>query len=378
MTAGRLIILLAWFLVALPRALTDSDNAPSPSIFIFGDSIFDAGNNHFNKNCTAQADFPPYGSSFFHRPTGRFTNGRTVPDFISQYMGVPLQKSFLEVQLELMNGTSKRFPSNGVNFASAGSGVLQDTNKDWGVIPIQTQLQQFQTLVDQNQVEKSLIQESLFFFESGSNDIYDYFLPFDTPALSPDAYVDAMLVQATKAIDQICQLGGRRIAVFSLGPVGCVPARALLPGAPIDKCFGKMNYMVKKYNKGLEDMVKNLTTRYKGVTAVFGAVYGITQRLRTFPARYGLVDVTNACCGDGALGGMIQCGREGYKECKNPNEYLFWDYFHPTEHTYGLIAGALWAGNNADVRPLNLSALASRAPTHTQRRHPITKKGRKE
>lgn len=53
-----------------------------PAVFVFGDSIFDAGNNHYNPNCTAQADFPPYGSTFFHRPTGRFTNGRTVADFI--------------------------------------------------------------------------------------------------------------------------------------------------------------------------------------------------------------------------------------------------------------------------------------------------------
>ncbi|KAF2310855.1 hypothetical protein GH714_017675 [Hevea brasiliensis] len=53
-----------------------------PAIFTFGDSIFDAGNNHFNKNCSVQADFPPYGSTFFHHPTGRFTNGRTVVDFI--------------------------------------------------------------------------------------------------------------------------------------------------------------------------------------------------------------------------------------------------------------------------------------------------------
>ena len=57
-----------------------------PAIITFGDSIFDAGNNHFNKNCTAQADFPPYGSSFFHHPTGRFTNGRTVADFICEFI----------------------------------------------------------------------------------------------------------------------------------------------------------------------------------------------------------------------------------------------------------------------------------------------------
>ncbi|CAN1138156.1 GDSL esterase/lipase 6 [Linum perenne] len=53
------------------------------AVFTFGDSIFDAGNNHFNNNCTAQADFPPYGSSFFHHPTGRFTNGRTVAVHLS-------------------------------------------------------------------------------------------------------------------------------------------------------------------------------------------------------------------------------------------------------------------------------------------------------
>lgn len=56
-----------------------------PAIFTFGDSIFDAGNNHFDKNCTAQADFPPYGSSFFHHPTG-FTNARTVADFICEFI----------------------------------------------------------------------------------------------------------------------------------------------------------------------------------------------------------------------------------------------------------------------------------------------------
>lgn len=129
------------------------------AIFTFGDSIFDAGNNHFNKNCTAQADFPPYGSSFFHRSTGRFTNGRTVVDFIceflthihelgcflmeynfgpsilfffysAQFAGIELQKPYLQAQIEVANGSTKDYPSNGINFASAGSGVLHDTNAD--------------------------------------------------------------------------------------------------------------------------------------------------------------------------------------------------------------------------------------------------------
>eukprot|EP01018_Ginkgo_biloba_P040581 Gb_19117 [translate_table: standard] len=56
-----------------------------PGIYSFGDSLFDSGNNHFNPQCGIQADFPPYGIDFFHKPTGRFTNGRTVVDFFCKY-----------------------------------------------------------------------------------------------------------------------------------------------------------------------------------------------------------------------------------------------------------------------------------------------------
>ncbi|KAL0731569.1 hypothetical protein Bca4012_027663 [Brassica carinata] len=357
-SSSSMDLLFTLILLASPVALAKSP--PSlPAIFTFGDSIFDAGNNHFNKNCTAQADFPPYGSSFFHQPTGRFTNGRTVADFISQFIGLPLQKPFLELQMRILNGTLKCFPSNGINFASAGSGFLLDTNKVMGVTPIQTQLHQFQTLVEQNQIEKSIIQESLFLLESGSNDIFNYFLPFQTTTLSPDDYVDAMLTQVNKTIDQIYKLGARRIAIFSLGPVGCVPARALLPNAPTNKCFGKMNVMAKKYNRRLEEIVKIIPTKYPGAIAVFGAVYGITHRFQTYPARYGFTDVSNACCGGGTLGGLKQCGREGYKICNNPNEFMFWDFYHPTERTYHLMSKALWNGNKNKIRPFNLMALAT-------------------
>lgn len=79
------IIFLTLPSIKLIDAFESKINNNLPGIFSFGDSILDAGNNHFIKNCTAQADFPPYGSSFFHHPTGRFTNGRTVVDFICEY-----------------------------------------------------------------------------------------------------------------------------------------------------------------------------------------------------------------------------------------------------------------------------------------------------
>ncbi|KAL5761120.1 hypothetical protein ACOSQ2_019958 [Xanthoceras sorbifolium] len=354
----KLALILVIIFTSLYVIVSSSFNVPA--IFTFGDSIFDAGNNHFNKNCTAQADFPPYGSSFFHHPTGRFTNGRTVADFISQFIGVELQEPYMEAHIAVKNGSRRNYPKNGINFASAGSGVLRETNQDWEVISIQDQLQQFQDLVNQNKIDKTLVQKSLFLFESGSNDIYNYFLPFGTKKPDKDAYVQAMLAEVANLVDQLFRHGARRIALFSLGPVGCVPARVMLPGAPVDRCYGKLNVMVKKYNKGLENLVMDIPVKYPGAVAVYGASYDLVQKFRANPTRYGFSDVSSACCGDGILGGLVQCGREGYKMCKNPNEFLFWDFFHPSEHTCKLVSKALWAGKQSKIiRPVNLMNLAN-------------------
>ena len=52
-----------------------------PALFVFGDSLVDSGNNNFLK-ALAKANYSPYGSTFFGKPTGRFTDGRTAADFI--------------------------------------------------------------------------------------------------------------------------------------------------------------------------------------------------------------------------------------------------------------------------------------------------------
>lgn len=73
----------------------------------------------------------------------------------------------------------------------------------------------------------------------------------------------------------------------------------------------------------------------------------------------GFTDVSAACCGEGILGGELQCGMKGYKICKDPNKFLFWDYFHPSERAYKLISKALWAGGTTRIWPINLKDLAN-------------------
>lgn len=54
------------------------------ALFIFGDSLYDVGaNNYINTTVDFRANFSPYGESFLHKyPTGRFSDGRLLPDFI--------------------------------------------------------------------------------------------------------------------------------------------------------------------------------------------------------------------------------------------------------------------------------------------------------
>lgn len=52
-----------------------------PALFIFGDSVVDAGNNN-NLKTIIKSNFPPYGRDFQnHMPTGRFCNGKLSTDY---------------------------------------------------------------------------------------------------------------------------------------------------------------------------------------------------------------------------------------------------------------------------------------------------------
>lgn len=80
---GHLFCVLVSFLCpvscnGLPKAQEEHK-----TLFVFGDSLFDPGNNQY-LNASVEGGAPPwpYGETYFGHSTGRLSDGRLVPDFI--------------------------------------------------------------------------------------------------------------------------------------------------------------------------------------------------------------------------------------------------------------------------------------------------------
>ncbi|CAN1225181.1 GDSL esterase/lipase At2g23540 [Linum grandiflorum] len=97
-------------------------DAPLGASFIFGDSLVDAGNNNY-LSTLSKADIKPNGIDFTAsggRPTGRYTNGRTI--------GEELGQPNYALPFLAPNTTGKAILS-GVNYASGGGGIMNATGR---------------------------------------------------------------------------------------------------------------------------------------------------------------------------------------------------------------------------------------------------------
>ncbi|KAK2653949.1 hypothetical protein Ddye_013805 [Dipteronia dyeriana] len=98
-----------------------TNNTTHFALSVFGDSLYDPGNNNFlNISNGYKANFPPFGETFFGFLTRRFSDGRLIPYFVSMHANLPLWKPYLAPgQHEFINGA---------NFASAAANVLPENN----------------------------------------------------------------------------------------------------------------------------------------------------------------------------------------------------------------------------------------------------------
>ncbi|KAJ0008434.1 hypothetical protein Pint_29341 [Pistacia integerrima] len=278
------------------------------AFFIFGDSFLDAGNNNYiNTTTLDQSNFWPYGETFFKFPTGRFSDGRLISDFIAQYAGLPLIPPFLQP------GIHQYY--HGVNFASAGAGALVETFKG-DVINLETQLSYYKKVVSWlrdklgNDEGKMILSKAVYLFSIGSNDYTSPFLTNSTilNSFSESRYVGMVIGNLTTILKEIYKSGGRKFAFINLPPLGCFPTIRILKPETNGSCLGKVSSLAKLHNKALSKLLYNLEKQSKGFKYSLFDLHSRLRKRMKHPSKYGFKEGEAACCGTGQFRGVFSCG----------------------------------------------------------------------
>ncbi|EFJ30019.1 hypothetical protein SELMODRAFT_90349 [Selaginella moellendorffii] len=275
-----------------------------------GDSIFDVGTNKYVKNSVSRCDFVPYGETRFSKPSGRCSDGFIIPDLINKAIGLPFSRPFLGLK------AGRQLPLS-INFASDGSGLLDSTHSDWGVVSFNEQLKQLTQLSKKN----LNLNEFVVVISSGGNDI--------AANLQDIANVDlkAMLMSLEKGLEQLYKYGFRKIVYSSVGALGCSPI--VTSGG---KCVSEINNLVEEFNVQAQGIVLGVAKRFPGMKGTFVDGYSLIKSYVENPKRFGFKHA-GGCCPNCLSQKNTFSGL-----CKNPSDYVFWDIIHPTEHTYMLLA----------------------------------------
>ncbi|XP_019058851.1 PREDICTED: GDSL esterase/lipase At4g16230-like isoform X1 [Tarenaya hassleriana] len=209
-----------------------------------------------------------------------------------------------------------------------------------------------------------LLEKALFSVTIGSNDlINNYFTPvvssFERKLVPPPVFVDAMISRLRSQLTRLYEMGGRKIVVTNVGPVGCIPfEREVDLTAGVDRCAAQPNLMARMYNLRLRSLVEELNSNLRGATFVYADVFHIVYDILENYASYGFASERTPCCGiaAGKVGGLIPCGPSS-TICTDRSKYVFWDPYHPSDSANLIIARRLLSGSSDDVFPFNIRQL---------------------
>uniref|UniRef100_A0A0E0M808 Uncharacterized protein n=1 Tax=Oryza punctata TaxID=4537 RepID=A0A0E0M808_ORYPU len=300
---------------AAPAAAT-ANRTRAPALFVFGDSIVDAGNNNAITTLI-RCNFAPYGKDFpGHNATGRFSNGKVPGDILATQMGI---KQYLPAYLGAELSDFDLL--TGVTFASGGCGFDPLTAELVSVLTMDNQLDLFKEYKEKlrrvagERRAGEIVSESLYMVVTGTDDLANTY--FTTPFRRDydlDSYIDFVVQCASDFIQKLLAMGARRVNVAGAPPIGCVPSQRTNAGGLDRNCVSLYNQAAVVYNARLEQEIERLNG-----TAAAGTV---TNR---------------GCCGTGVFEVTLTCNRYTADACRDADKFLFWDTYHLTERGYNIL-----------------------------------------
>uniref|UniRef100_A0A2N9GVI7 GDSL esterase/lipase n=1 Tax=Fagus sylvatica TaxID=28930 RepID=A0A2N9GVI7_FAGSY len=341
---GFYLSFLAYFLFLVLLLFVANGQPLVPALFIFGDSVVDVGNNN-NLHTIIKANFPPYGRDFVNnKPTGRFCNGKLAADFTAENLGfTTYPPAYLSKRAKGKNLLG------GANFASAASGYYEPTAELYQSISLSQQVENYKEY--QSKLEEiagrsnasSIISGAIYLVSGGSSDfVQNYYIdPLLYKAYTPHQFSNILIQSFTDFIQNLYDLGARRIGVTTLPPIGCLPAAITIFGLDSNECVARLNNDAVDFNKKLNATSQKLKKKLSGLNLVIFDIFQPLLDLVTKPTENGFFEARKGCCGTGLLETSILCNPTSIGTCANATEYVFWDGFHPSEAANKILADSL-------------------------------------
>ncbi|KAJ3694834.1 hypothetical protein LUZ60_000211 [Juncus effusus] len=347
----KMSCLLAILAIAFVTIYISTVEAKGPVTYIFGDSMADVGNNNFFPKSLAKANYPWYGIDYVTKqPTGRFTNGRTIGDCMSAKFGIPSPPPYLSLS------TNDDAILRGVNFASGGAGLLNETGSYFveylsfdDQITCFERTKQAMTLMIGEDESEQLCNEALFLIGLGSNDYINNFLQSfmaDGQEYTHDEFVTLLISTLNRQLLRLYGLGARKIVFNGLAPLGCIPSQRVKSGT--GQCLHRVNDYVVEFNSHVKDLIAGLNTKLSGAQMGFADSYPVVMELINHPEQYGFKISNTSCCNvDKTVGGMCL---PNSRLCKNRRDFVFYDAYHTSDAANEIIADKMFADLNSNVQ----------------------------
>ncbi|KAM3394075.1 GDSL esterase/lipase [Capsicum galapagoense] len=337
------------------------------SIISFGDSLADTGNlirlSKSNEYHVASSVLP-YGETFFHHPTGRFSDGRLVIDFIAEGMRFPLVPPYASFMKNMSNGRLSN-SIGGVNFAVAGATAVDISYLEKrGIknpatnVSLGRQLEWFKQILpilckSPSNCKEFLGNSLVLMGEIGGND-YNHPFSQGKTGKKVQSFVPDVIMAIGVAINELIELGAQTLIVPGNLPIGC-SASYLTIFKDSNKneyddstgCINWLNDFSEYHNQLLQQEIHRLREIHPHANIIYADYYNAAMQIYKSPQKFGFTSTIVACCGGGGPYNYdlnIKCGSPSSNVCDNPSSYVSWDGVHLTEAAYKLIAKGLLQG----------------------------------
>ncbi|KAL6593105.1 hypothetical protein ACP70R_049191 [Stipagrostis hirtigluma subsp. patula] len=301
------------------------------TLWVFGDSYADTGNLGDLGRELTHAWYDPYGATFPGRPTGRWSDGRVLTDFIASAMGMPTPVAY-----KLRRRAAQGLLARGMNFAVGGAGVLDTGNFQRN---LSAQIDLFQAQRPTAAANAACDTGVAVVVVSGNDYSYAADKDKDNGTSAAIAYIPTVVRRLREQLRRLRdEAGMRKVVVTNLHPMGCTPL--FTRAVNYTGCDPLANAGAAQHNAALQSVLAGLdpanrTFLLLDLNAPFAAfVEGDGGGRFAEPRR--------PCCesftADGYCGEQDDGGRRQYTLCDDPGKHFYWDDVHPTQAAWAAVA----------------------------------------